>query len=137
MKKILVLFLLIFLVGCQSSKESDVNPEVVQDEEDVIERKEITQQLTNKELKKVNVYLSTLSSGNFTSYTQGDVNHEALLWLGHWMFLVDYINTGYKGIEHEFNEEDNCSYDIFEYEEFKNQLNHYFDFDMLYQLFFY
>lgn len=130
MKKILVLFLLIFLVGCQSSQESDVNPEVVQDEEDVIERKEITQQLTNKELKEVNVYLSTLSSGNFTSYTQSDVNHEALLWLGHWMFLVDYINNGYQGIEHEYNEEDNCSYDIFEYEEFKNQLNYYFDFDV-------
>lgn len=130
MKKIGILLLLITLVGCQSSPDSDVNPEVVQEEENVIERKEITQQLTNKELKQINMYLSNLSNGNFERYSQGDINHDALLWLGHWMFLVDYMNAGYRGIEHEYNEMDMCSYDIFEYEEFKNRLNYYFDFDI-------
>ena len=129
-KKFFVVCLLVALVGCQTSIDGeqgkDDNVQQEQDElkdsnEEIIERKEITGQLTNSDLYNLNVYLSDLSSSGFKTYDKENLDHDQLLNLGFWLYV-------YEGMDKvDFEEVDGRYYDVFTYEEFNQKLNRYFE----------
>lgn len=131
-KKLLGLCLCVLLVGCQSPADPNrdkgdngkVGTETLNVENTFVERKEITQQITNKDLKKVNMYLSDLSNSGFQHYNKEAVDNDALLNLGYWLFVYD-------GMDKVTNEEvEGISYNVYDYDDFNDKLNRYFDFEI-------
>ncbi|WP_195514010.1 hypothetical protein [Turicibacter sanguinis] len=125
MKRVCMLLLLLSgmsLSGCQSSTKIPQDQEELHEQtQEVIERKEITGQLINSDLYKVNVYLSDLSNSRFTSYDKENPNHDQLLDLGFWLFV-------YEGMDKvDYEEVDGIYYDVFSYDDFNEQLNQYLD----------
>lgn len=138
--KILVsLCILIVLSGCQYLKKVDestekpvpqVEVEVGAETEEietpptesgVVNREEITDQLTNQELLQLNKYFSHLQNGYFLSYDSESPDYEALLELGFWLFVFDY-NAQVNNLEM-----DGTSYNVYEYNDFNAKINEYFD----------
>lgn len=120
-KKIIGLCLLVLLAGCQSPANTNQEQEVNETKEEVIERKEITSQLTNSDLYNVNVYLSDLSSIGFKSYDKENHDHDQLLNLGFWLYAFDGMDKVDSEVVNGYY------YDVFPYEEFHEKLNQYFD----------
>ena len=125
MKRVCMLLLLLSgmsLSGCQSSTKILQDQEGLHEQtQEVIERKEITGQLINSDLYKVNLYLSDLSNSRFTSYDEENPNYDQLLDLGFWLFV-------YEGMDKvDYEEVDGIYYDVFPYDDFNEQLNQYFD----------
>lgn len=106
------------LVGCQAPKEKEVGEQAT--EEVVKQREEITENLTNQELTRLNEYLSNLSQVEFLSYDKQNQDQAQLLNLGFMLYA-------YEGKIPPVLEVDGAYYNPFNYDEFTEKLNMYFD----------
>lgn len=122
MKKVFTgLFLIGLLSGCQLLPDEDQEQKTVETEEAIIERKDITDQLTNSDVYDINVYLADLGTSWFKSYDKENPDHDQLLNLGFWLYVYD----GMDKVDSE--EVDGRYYDVFPYEGFNEKINRYFD----------
>ena len=122
MKKVILgLSLIGLLSGCQLLPDEAQEQKAIETEETIIERKEITGQLTNSDIYNINAYLSDLGNSGFKSYDKENLDHNQLLNLGFWLYVYD----GMDKVDHE--EVDGRYYDVFIYEAFNEKINRYFD----------
>ena len=125
MKKVFIgVFLIGLLSGCQLLYDEDKEQETVVTEETIIERKEITEQLTNSDIYNINAYLSDLEISGFKSYDKENPDHDQLLNLG---FRL-YVYYGMDNVDYE--EVDGRHYEVFPYDSFNEKINQYFDCNM-------
>lgn len=120
-KKFIGICLLTLLTGCQSLPNIHQEPTAVETKEKIIERKEITGQLTNSDIYNINNYLSDLDSSGFKSYDKENLDHDQLLNLGFWLYVYDGMDKV------EYEEVNGLYYDVFPYEEFNEKINRYLD----------
>lgn len=122
MSKIVISFFLIgLLTSCELLPNFTQEQQVSETEEHIIERKDITNQLTNADIYTTNAYLSDLESSGFKNYDKDNFDHDQLLNLGFWLYV-------YEGMDKvNFEELDGRYYDVFNYDEFNKKINRYFD----------
>lgn len=122
MKKVFMgIFFIGLLSGCHLLPDKDQEQKAIETEETIIERKEITGQLTNSDIYNINVYLSDLGTSGFESYDKEDPDHDQLLNLGFWLYVYDGMDKV------DVEEVDGRYYDVFPYEAFNEKINRYFD----------